>query len=124
MVHRGACHRRGRAADAINIRKRGLSSDSFGDNRNVNVSYATLAERRAANPLTPNDPDVMAGTANIAAPDGPEDDEQGTGFLWNAALRAGLSLRNYGFFVDLAYNVPELPDPFSTNPAHGRRVCG
>ncbi len=95
---------------------RGLSSDSFGDNRNVNVSYATLAERLAANPLTPNDPDVMAGTADVAAPDGPDDDEQGTGFLWNAALRAGLSLRNYGFFVDLAYDVPELPDPFSTNP--------
>ena len=95
---------------------RGLSSDSFGNNRNVNVSYATLAERLAANPRTPDDPDVMAGTANIGAPDGPDDDEQGTGFLWNAALRAGLSLRNYGFFVDLANDVSELPDPFSTNP--------
>jgi DNA-binding beta-propeller fold protein YncE len=95
---------------------RGLSNDSFGDNRGVNVSYATLAERQAAFHATPNDPDVMAGTANVAAPDGPEDDEQGAGFLWNAALRAGLSLRNYGFFVDLPYDVPELPDPFSTNP--------
>jgi DNA-binding beta-propeller fold protein YncE len=105
---------------------RGMGDDSEGTNRNVNVSYATLAERLAANPLTPNDPDVMAGTADVAAPDGPDDDEQGTGFLWNAALRAGLSLRNYGFFIDGArynlpaaessMNIPELPDPFSTNP--------
>jgi len=105
---------------------RGMYDDSEGVNRKVNVSYATLGERLAANPLTPNDPDVMAGTAAVAAPDGPDDDEQGAGFLWNAALRAGLSLRNYGFFIDgarynlpaaeSAVNIPELPDPFSTTP--------
>ena len=38
---------------------------------------------------------------------GPGDDEdgagntRGTGYLWNAALNAGFSARNYGFFDDL-----------------------
>jgi len=101
---------------------RGLSDDSEGENRNVNVGYATLAERLAANPLTPNDPNVLPGTANTAAPDGPEG-QQGAGFLWDAALRAGLTVRNYGFFIDETrydltsastkqYRIPEDPTPF------------
>jgi YVTN family beta-propeller protein len=102
---------------------RGLSYDSEGANRNVNVGLPTLAARLAANPLTPNDPDVLPGTANTAAPDGPEG-QQGAGFLWDAALRAGLTVRNYGFFIDEArydlktareYSIPENPTPF----AHG-----
>lgn len=103
---------------------RGLTYDSEGTNRNVNVGYPTLAQRLAANPLTPDDPDVLPGTADTAAPDGPEGQEGG-GFLWDGALRAGLSIRNYGFFVDEArYNlpppytalsIPELTDPFATN---------
>ena len=108
----------------VNYASRGLSYDSEGTNRNVNVSYPTLAERLAANPLSPNDPDVLPGTGNAAAPDGP-DGEQGAGYLWNAALGAGLSLRNYGFFIDLArYNlpapytslsIPEDLNPFASN---------
>jgi YVTN family beta-propeller protein len=100
---------------------RGLSYDSEGTNRNVNVSYLTLGQRLAANPLTPNDPNVLPGTTNIAAPDGPEG-QFGAGFLWDAALRAGLTVRNYGFFIDEAlYNVqvppgiPEIENPFASN---------
>jgi DNA-binding beta-propeller fold protein YncE len=104
---------------------RGLSYDSEGTNRNVNIGYPTLAARLVANPLSPNDPDVLPGPVNTAAPDGPGG-EQGAGFLWDAALRAGLSIRNYGFFIDQArYNltspctypcIPELTDPTSTTP--------
>jgi DNA-binding beta-propeller fold protein YncE len=104
---------------------RGLGYDSEGTNRNVNVGIPTLAGRLAANPLTPDDPDVMAGTANVAAPDA-ADGEPGAGFLWNGALKAGLSIRNYGFFIDEArynlpgpysvYTIPELTDPTSTTP--------
>jgi hypothetical protein len=100
---------------------RGLSYDSEGTNRNVNVGYATLAEREAANPVTPPDPDVLPGTTDTAAPDGPEG-QQGAGFLWDAALRAGLTVRNYGFFLDQAlYNqpvppgIPEIENPFASN---------
>jgi YVTN family beta-propeller protein len=108
---------------AVNYAGRGLSYDTEGTNRNVNVGLATQAERNAADPLTPNDPDVLPGTADVAAPDGPDDDG-GTGYLWNQAMRAGLSVRNYGFFLDLArynltgadakYNIPELADPYKT----------
>jgi YVTN family beta-propeller protein len=107
---------------------RGLSYDSEGTNRNVNVGLATLGQRLAADPLTPDDPDVLPGTTDTAAPDGP-DDEVNTGYLWDQAHRAGLPIRNYGFFIDLArynlnvsyyppyvqaQNIPELTDPFST----------
>jgi YVTN family beta-propeller protein len=100
---------------------RGLSYDSEGTNRNINVSYAKLADRLAADPANPNDADVLAGTVNIAAPDGPEG-QQGAGFLWDQALRAGLTVRNYGFFLDQArYNqpapigIPEIENPFASN---------
>jgi hypothetical protein len=79
--------------------QRGLSLDSEGVNRSVNVAYKTVAERQAANPLTPSDPDLLPGQTDVAAPDGP-DNEINTGYLWDAALRANLTVRNYGFFVD------------------------
>ena len=105
---------------------RGLSLDSEGLNRNVNVAIPTLAKRRAADPLTPDDPDLLAGQTNVAAPDGP-DNELNTGYLWDAALRANLTVRNYGFFVDTTLypvkppagtHVVPIPldrDPFATN---------
>lgn len=107
----------------VNYAGRGLSYDTEGTNRNINVGLATLSQRRAANPMTPDDRDVLPGTENAAAPDGP-DDELGTGYLWNQAKRAGLSIRNYGFFIDLSrynltgakakYDIPELTDPYKT----------
>ena len=58
----------------------------------------------------------MPGRGDVAAPD--------HGYLWNDALRGGLTIRNYGFFIDLArYNlpaqyaaaqIPELQMPFDT----------
>jgi hypothetical protein len=90
----------------------------------VNVALPTLAQCLAATPFTPPDPDVLPGATDVAAPDGP-DDELNTGYFWDQAKRAGLSIRNYEFFIDLArYNlanpydvllgIPELTDPFST----------
>jgi YVTN family beta-propeller protein len=101
---------------------RGLSLDSEGVNRSVNVAYPTVAERQAANPLTPSDPDLLAGQTDVAAPDGP-DNEVNTGYLWDAALRANLTVRNYGFFVDTTryampstsvYHIPLARYPAST----------
>ncbi len=74
------------------------SYDWEGMNRNVNVALPTLAERRVASPHTPDDPDLLPGTADVGAVDGPA--EGGRGFLWDAALAAGLTVRNYGVFVD------------------------
>ncbi len=102
---------------------RGLALDQGGLNRNVNTALLTVAERQAANPLTPDDPDVLPGQTDVAAPDGPEN-EINTGFLWDAALRANLTIRNYGFSVDgTRYSFPQSSsyslslehDPASTN---------
>ncbi|BDV42149.1 lipoprotein [Geotalea uraniireducens] len=91
---------------AVAYASRGLSLDTEGTNRSVNVAYKTLAERKAANPLTPDDDDLLPGQTDVAAPDGPNN-EVNKGYLWDAALRRGLSVRNYGFFVDQTrYNVP------------------
>lgn len=56
----------------VNYAGRGLSYESEGQNRNINVSFSSLADRIADNPATPNDPDVLPGTVDVAAPDGPE----------------------------------------------------
>lgn len=98
---------------------RGLSLDSEGVSRNVNVSIKNLADRIKANPFTSSDPDILPGQTNVAAPDGPNN-EVNSGYLWDAALRAGLSVRNYGFFIDTTlystkdFNIPVLRNPAST----------
>src|SRR5262249_37604914 len=99
-----------------------LQYDQEGPNRFVNVGIADMAARRRANPLTPDDPDLLPGTADVGAPDGPAG-EEGQGYIWNAAIRAGLSVRNYGFFGDLgryegknadAAPIPREHDPFAS----------
>ena len=101
---------------------RGLSLDTEGANRSVNVALPTLAERIAADPLMPNDPDILPGQTDVAAPDGPNN-EINTGYLWNGALRAGLTVRNYGFLVDQAcYNEPPCLIPEIHDPASSRTV--
>ena len=79
---------------------RGLSYEAEGSARNVNVGVGGLAARRAANPATPDDPDLLPGPADLSSPDAATG-EAGAGFLWDAALRKGLTVRNYGFFLDL-----------------------
>ncbi len=110
---------------SVNYAGRGLSNDSEGTNRNTNIAFATLAERLAANPLTLNDPDVLAGQNNASGSDGADGNEAGTGYLWDQALRANLTIRNYGFFLDLVryhppavvaqYAIPEEINPYSKN---------
>ncbi|MDE0856507.1 MAG: hypothetical protein OSA97_18980, partial [Nevskia sp.] len=104
----------------LNYSGRGAGYDVEGENRNINVALPTVAARQAANPNVPSDPDLLAGTGNLAATDGPEGEAQ-QGYLWNAALRAGISVRNYGFFCDLnrysaaagAGQIPEDRTPYA-----------
>ena len=103
---------------------RGASLDSEGVNRNVNIALSNVGpaptERKKANPFTSDDRDVLPGPTNTDAPDGP-DNEVNTGYLWDSALRAGLTVRNYGFFVDTTrystsdYAIPVERNPFATN---------
>ncbi len=93
----------------VNYAGRGIDNDSEGTNRNLNVGIANTAQRDAADPLTGTDPDLLPGNANVAAPDG-DDGEQGQGYVWNGALKAGLTVRDYGMFLDIVrYNLTAVP---------------
>jgi DNA-binding beta-propeller fold protein YncE len=101
-----------------NYSGRGMAYDAEGTNSDINVGLPTVRERQVYNPKTPDDPDDLPGTADVAAPDGPEGSSPGTGYIWNAALRAGLSIRDYGFYCDLSrysqtapYSIPLERDP-------------
>jgi DNA-binding beta-propeller fold protein YncE len=98
---------------------KGLAYEAEGTNRFVNVALGA-AERHAANPDVPDDPDLLAGTADLTATDTPEG-EAGAGTLWAAAMAKGLTVRNYGFYGDLsryekpagANRIPRERDPFA-----------
>ena len=103
--------------------QRGQSYDVEGTNRNVNVAIPTLAERRAVEPATPDDDDLLPGTADVGAPDSPAGEED-RGHLWDAALRAHLTVRNYGFYCDLVpYDArAPKPMPLDRDPAKTKTV--
>jgi DNA-binding beta-propeller fold protein YncE len=102
----------------VNYASRGLAYEAEEADRNIPTAL-DLAARRATNPAIPDDPDLLPGEALLAAPDADDDDAPGKGFLWNAALRAGLSVRNYGFAdasvydADVPGSVPLIRDPAS-----------
>ena len=101
---------------SVNYAGRGLSYDTEGQNRNVAVGNPTVAAREAALPsyaaqlarLKGGAANVLPGVANVGSADAPGR-VQG-GYIWDSALRAGLSVRNYGFLVDLTrYFAPGTP---------------
>ena len=102
----------------INYAGRGLSYEAEEADRNV-YTQQTAEERRATNPKLPRDPDLLAGPALITAADPDEDDRPNQGFLWDAAIRAGISVRNYGFADASIYEtgvlgaVPLVRKPFN-----------
>lgn len=115
----------------VNYAGRGGDNNAEGTNRNINVGIGSFAARTAADPLGAlagntqgGAPNLLPGTGNVAAPDN-SDGGIGEGYIWNAANAAGLSVRNYGMFLDLArynlpaafgaLNIPEDPTPFADN---------
>ena len=69
----------------------GVAYESEGDNRGINLVSRTG--------INAGDPNVLPGKTDVGAPDGPAH-QVNTGYIWDQALRAGLTVRNYGFFVD------------------------
>ena len=69
---------------------RGTDYEYEGDNRNINVGIESLADRITADPATPSDPNILPGTGNVAAPDGPGTDNEQAGYIWDAVQRANL----------------------------------
>ncbi len=107
---------------------RGLSYESEGANRNVPVNFATVAERDAAAGvagttnystasagLPGGAANLLAGTGNHASSDAPFGIEDG--YIFNAVLKAGGTVRNYGFLVNnigsIGTAAAPVSDPFS-----------
>ncbi len=104
----------------MNYAGRGSSNDSEGSNRDVNIG-TTSAGRVAdlpflgpyslygllGNVFPGGTYNLLPGLNNDFATDGPGGTPAQQGFLWDAALRSGLSVRDYGFFLDLSrYVIP------------------
>jgi len=96
---------------------RGLSYESEEILRNIHPQQ-TMAERYATDPTLSKDPDLLPGPALLTTPDPDEDDKPDQGYLWDAAIRAGLSVRNYGFSDASNYDpsapggMPLIREPF------------
>jgi YVTN family beta-propeller protein len=110
----------GEKAVILNYADRGTNYEYEGPNREINVGLATVKERKAANAKTPDDPDLLPGAINVAAPDGAEGTPQEKGYIWDAVLRAGLTFREYGCMSDTAIDAPREPYPFKANVVMSR----
>ncbi|HWW85543.1 MAG TPA: hypothetical protein VNZ26_18230, partial [Vicinamibacterales bacterium] len=99
--------------DFVNLAHRGGDVAGSGVNRMLNVGLPTNESRKAENPDAPSDPDILPGARDVSALDGPGG-EQGRGYIWDAALRAGLTVRNYGFYATSnSSSARPLRDPYS-----------
>jgi YVTN family beta-propeller protein len=110
----------------------GLTYDYEGTNRNINVALPQPSKpspqlsTRITEILDPSgNSSILPGNKDVNAPegDGELDSDAVGGYLWDAALRAGKTVRNYGFFMDLGYYStsdvqvdPTKPDP--NNPLY------
>lgn len=109
----------------------GLTYDYEGTNRNISLalpqtsSNASPINTRITGILDPSgQSSILPGDRDVNAPEG--DGDLGInvigGYLWDAALRGGKTVRNYGFFVDngapyvTSQTDPTKPDP--KNPAY------
>ncbi|MBN3922864.1 beta-propeller fold lactonase family protein [Nostoc sp. NMS4] len=109
----------------------GLTYDYEGTNRNISLALPQTSSNRS--PINTRltgilDPSgqssILPGDRDVDAPEGDgnlQPDAIG-GYLWDTALRAGKTVRNYGFFVDngapyvTSQTDPTKPDP--KNPAY------
>jgi len=105
----------------------GLTYDYEGNVRTLNIALPQTAANPS--PLTVRetglfDPSgsssIMPGTKDVNAPDGDGDESPTTigGFIWDSALRAGKTVRNYGVNVDQNYYATSsnTVDPTKTDP--------
>jgi YVTN family beta-propeller protein len=107
---------------------RGLSYESEGTNRSVPVNYATVAQRdavagtagttnysAATATLPGGTANVLTGTGNHASTDAPFGIQGG--YIFDAVLRAGGTVRNYGFLVNnigsIGTKTAPVKDPFA-----------
>jgi len=105
--------------------------DAEGQNNNVSVGYvgstpdATITARQESaggydyaatgNALPGGALNLLPGTNDSGAPDGKNGAKQ-AGYIWSAALRHGLTVRNYGFFSDNSHYGLTPSDPGYSAP--------
>jgi DNA-binding beta-propeller fold protein YncE len=103
---------------------RGVSYDSEGTNRNVPVNFPTVAQRDAVAGVagTTNysaataaavggTVNMLPGVGNHASADAPFGIQKG--YIFNAVLNAGLTVRNYGFLVNNIGSIGTIAAPVS-----------
>ena len=100
---------------------KGLTYDYQGTNRNINVglpeasSRTTFFDERITSLFDPSGrSSILPGSTDVAAGENADNDDPGAvgGYLWDTALRAGKSIRNYGWQVDQIAYGSEMPlDP-------------
>src|SRR4029077_19360319 len=109
---------------------RGLSYESEGTNRNVPVNFWTVAQRDAAAgvagttnyssasaSLPGGTANLLAGIGNHASADAPFGIQDG--YIFNAVLQAGKTVRNYGFLVNNIGSIGTKAPPGSAPCASG-----
>ena len=110
---------------------RGLSYEGEGQNRNIPSNLNNIAARDffsdpsgATTPYSNNTSSLKGGTANIlagdgdhAATDGPTGYQQG--YIFNAVLNAGGTVRNYGWMANTPGSVGTIANPISDPFAAG-----
>ena len=110
---------------------RGLSYEGEGQNRNIPSNLKTVAARDfffdptgATTPYTNQTtsmkggtPNILAGDGDHAATDGPTGYQQG--YIFNAVLNAGGTVRNYGWMANTPGSIGTIADPVSDPYAAG-----
>ena len=105
----------------------GVTSDSEGTNRFIAVGLPEFAKKDPTpfneRLLTLLDPtgssNILPGTKNVDSPEGANDDldaDKIGGYLWDSALRAQKTVRNYGFYLDQSYYISSGGDPTKADP--------
>ena len=100
----------------MNYSGRGAPYDSEGQNRDINMGFGTPAARQQYLPESPSDPNILPGTLDVGALDGPDQGDEQRGYIWDAVMRAGLTFRNYGYHCDEAEYFATPPTPLLLNP--------
>ncbi|MBV8147845.1 MAG: hypothetical protein JO092_01995, partial [Candidatus Eremiobacteraeota bacterium] len=101
----------------IDYASNGLPFDWNGTNRNLNTAIAATGghdpfDARVTTLFDPSGSSaILPGSKDIAATVGDGDDAAGAtgGYIWDAALRAGKSVRHYGMYVDTIYYKMDAP---------------
>ncbi len=105
----------------------GITYDYEGTNRKINIALPPTASNpsqqtvRETGLLDPSgNSSILPGTKDVNAPEGDGDLKENAigGYLWDAALRAGKTVRNYGFFIDGAYYNTSQADPTKPDPSN------